>query len=301
MTTARPARQASPGARVWTRIAAVALFGTAAACGSASMGAGAFGSDGNNSGSGGITNDAGATQFAPTEDASAGGSAATGNILCNGTKTSCVPDGVDATLSGCGDPTSGTIDGGGGGDGYDASTLSCHVVAVGDDGGYDVAPTCTASGSGQNGAACTASSDCASGFECVGYPGTCRKYCCDTDCKDQTFCDIQTETADSRIKVPVCEPVKSCTLLGASNQCSVDETCTVVDENGTTSCLATGPALVGQSCDTVHCAADLVCLGDLNARKCYQLCSTSAADCPSGLTCMSSAPLFRDANVGVCQ
>ena len=277
------------------------MLGTAAACGSASMGADGFG-DGAYSGSGGNASDAGgATQFAPTgEDAGTGGSATFGNILCNGAAGKCLPDGVDGTTSQCGAPMTYPDSGTANGD-ADAATLSCHVVAIADDGGYEVAPTCTAAGTGQNGASCSASSDCASGFECVGHPGTCRKYCCDSDCKDATFCDIQTETADSRVKVPVCEPVKSCTLLSSTNQCSVDETCTVVDENGTTSCVATGPALVGQSCDTVHCAADLVCLGDLNARKCYQLCNTSAADCPSGLTCMSSAPLFREADVGVCQ
>ncbi|MGH7327123.1 MAG: hypothetical protein ACREJX_02110 [Polyangiaceae bacterium] len=291
--------------QLWIRIAAIGLVGAAAACGSASVSADGFGGD--NAGTFGGTSDAGgATNFTPNPDDAGAGSGVglRGNILCGGTKASCVPDGEDSMSSGCGDTGGTIVDAGGSGTGdYDASTISCHVVATPDDGGYDLAPTCTASSGGHNGASCTASSDCASGFECVGHEGqaTCRKYCCDTDCNDGTFCDIQYEASDNKVKVPVCEAVRSCQLLGSPSQCNADETCTVVDENGTTSCVATGPATAGESCDTVHCAADLVCLGDLNARKCYALCSTSAADCASGLTCMSSAPLFREPAVGVCQ
>ncbi len=288
--------------KLWTRLAAVALVGAAAACGSASASDGAFGGAPFGDNAGGSTDAGGGSQFTTgTGDAASGAALQFGNILCNGTAALCRPDGEDGVTSQCGAPVS--YDGGpsGSGTGSDASLLSCHVVAMNDDGGYDLAPTCTPSGTGHNGASCTASSDCASGFECVGQPGTCRKYCCDTDCKDQTFCDIQYETDDEKVKVPVCEPVKSCTLLNSANDCSADETCTVVDESGTTSCVATGPALVGESCDIVHCATNLVCLGDLNARKCYQLCSTAAASCPSGLTCMSSAPLFKQPDVGVCQ
>jgi hypothetical protein len=190
-------------------------------------------------------------------------------------------------------------------DGEDAGTpYACHVspsanTAVGP------VQVCIAAGTGHDGDACTSGGDCAAGFECVGQ-GTCRHYCCDPTACDgaQSFCDIQT-ILDAPIpdtRVPVCMPVSRCTLLN-DDYCAANETCAVVKaSDGTTSCVPIGPQLVGQECETDHCAADLVCLGPLGSRTCYQLCETSAPSvCQPGQSCVGSAPEFQDPSVGICQ
>ncbi len=187
----------------------------------------------------------------------------------------------------------------------DAGTpYACHVSPTAN---TQVGPVqvCTAAGTGQDGDACTTGGDCAAGFECVGQ-GTCRHYCCDPTACDSahSFCDIQT-ILDAPIpdtRVPVCMPVSRCTLLN-DDVCQANETCAVVKaSDGTTSCVPVGPQLVGDECETDHCAADLVCLGPLGSRTCYQLCETSAPSvCQPGQSCVGSAPEFQDPSVGICQ
>lgn len=175
------------------------------------------------------------------------------------------------------------------------------------------AQACVAAGPGGDGAQCQVSGDCAASFECVGSPGECRHYCCggNTSCDKAanvttgaTFCDVQP-TVSGAVPVPVCEPVVSCTLLltGTGNgSCPKGETCAVVKDDGTTSCVTIGTVGIGGDCDIYHCAAELTCLGSQGSRKCYQLCEVnSPASCPSGTTCTSSAQLFTNANVGICQ
>jgi hypothetical protein len=222
-----------------------------------------------------------------------------GSPLCNASSsTGCYPD----------DPASAqtcnlAVDAGVDGASADAGTpYACHVTPSATN--AQVGQVCTAAGAGQDGDACTHGGDCAAGFECVGE-GTCRHYCCDpTACSTRTFCDIQT-ILDAPIpdtRVPVCMPVSPCTLLDDA-ACPLNETCAVVKpSDGTTSCVPVGLKLVGQECETDHCAADLVCLGPLGSRTCYQLCETSAPSvCQTAQTCVGSAPEFQDPNVGICQ
>jgi hypothetical protein len=186
-----------------------------------------------------------------------------------------------------------------GGDGA-APLSACHVVPSGQ--------TCGAAGPGGDGAQCQTGADCAESFECVGSPGQCRHYCCggnatcDGDSNvtmGSTFCDVQT-TASAGLYVPVCEPVTRCTLLLAGT-CPQGETCAVVKDDGTTSCVAIGNVGIGRSCNQYHCAAELTCLGAVGSRTCFQLCEVDAPVCPNGMTCMSSAQLFANANVGICR
>jgi len=172
---------------------------------------------------------------------------------------------------------------------------------------------CDSAGPGGDGAQCLTSKDCAVSFECVGSPGQCRHYCCsgNSTCDQAaaaaqtagpTFCDVQT-TTDGAQSVPVCEPVTNCTPLltgSGAGTCADGYTCAVVKDDGTTSCVEIGTVGIGGDCSQLHCRAELTCLGDVGSRKCFELCQESAPACSQG-SCMSSAQLFTNANVGICQ
>lgn len=193
-----------------------------------------------------------------------------------------------------------------GGDAQAPLPTACHVE-------QGATQSCKAAGSGKDGAQCTTGADCAASFECIGTPGRCRHYCCggDATCDEaakagtlgnMTFCDLQP-VADHDFLVPVCVPVLGCTLLsgGPAGSCTDSTTCAVVKDDGTTGCVAIGPATVGQGCDVQHCAAGLNCIGSIGARTCVQLCELDSPACPKGTTCIGSAQLFSNPNIGLCQ
>jgi hypothetical protein len=94
-------------------------------------------------------------------------------------------------------------------------------------------------------------------------------------------------------------PISGCSLFGV---CPADQTCAIVKDDGTTSCVEIGPAVAGAACDATHCAAGLTCLGNVGARTCFQLCHVdSQTECPTGTTCAGSAQLFKDPQFGICQ
>jgi hypothetical protein len=167
------------------------------------------------------------------------------------------------------------------------------------------ATVCLSGGIGLDGFHCDGPSDCAPSLECVGQ-GICRHYCCagNASCDDSHFCDIQPSVVAAGASVPVCVPIvpiEHCVLL-ASGWCAPGETCAVVRENGATSCVAIGNAGPGQSCETEHCGAGLVCLGTMGERTCNVLCHTAtAAECSANQKCKGGYPLFPDPDVGICQ
>jgi hypothetical protein len=176
---------------------------------------------------------------------------------------------------------------------------ACHVSPP----GADSYQWCAMAGAGKDGDECTASTDCASGYECVGSPGQCRHYCCGGNAVCSvtyapSFCNPEL-VAGGAYRVPVCMPISGCTLFGT---CPSGQTCGVVKDDGTTSCVPIGPQGVGAPCDSDDCAAGLTCLGMVGARVCYQLCHVSgASECPSGTTCTGSAQLFGDPQFGICR
>jgi hypothetical protein len=261
-----------------------------------------------------------ASTLEPSDAALEAMSAATayqGNPLCNASQATscCYPDALDLCMpTACTPADAGTNDAGGGG--YSQVAYGCHLApapaaaaSAGDattaatpPGVAAVAPACMPAGLGLDGASCDESADCAPGYECVGSPGTCRHYCCagNSACLVDQFCDVQQTTGPATMNVPVCMPVRPCELL-VPNTCPSGQTCAVVRENGSDSCVAIGTATTGQSCDSEHCAAGLVCLG-ATERICYALCQTSGTStCPAGQACQGGPPLFLDPVVGVCQ
>jgi hypothetical protein len=239
-----------------------------------------------------------------------------GNPLCNASTAigGCYPDDSVTPVAACN--SSNAL-------GDAGSAVACHVQSAAD-GPHAI---CLPAGSGMNGSACIAPTDCAPGLECVGA-GVCRPYCCageshcsvsDAGAPDSQaglggeFCDIQSAMGSPPTKVPVCMPVHTCDLwsqVQGQNACGHGETCAVVREDGTTSCVGVGAAMMGDACDAEHCGPGLVCLGAAGQRRCYTLCPTQDAGYPSapmtgsctpGQTCKGGLPLFPDPNVGICQ
>jgi len=181
------------------------------------------------------------------------------------------------------------------------TTLTCRVHQDG--------PVCTPVGAIADGDTCTRSAECGAGSDCAlraDGTGQCRPYCCGGSCEKMgspaggaTFCDVAQLAEESKLKVPVCVPVRACKLLSAG-ECKVGETCAVVTDPGVTSCVPTGPAQVGEPCDEARCAAGLNCLGRPGARKCFQLCRVGQAACGERLQCKTSS-LIGDAAFGICQ
>lgn len=228
-----------------------------------------------------------------------------GSPLCNASMGSglCFPD-DPATAAACGtapdggayDPTAN----------YEGGVLGCHVV---NEGGLPPTPVpaCLTAGTGADGAACEASADCAATQECVGT-GMCRRYCCSTPCDSQDFCDIQLETQNPTLVVPVCLPIRPCGLLDLPTDaapCPMNQTCAAfvsASGAGLTTCVDVGQGQAGDSCDSQHCAAGLVCVGMWGEKRCYTLCHTDGgAECTTTQTCTGGLPLFPNPAVGLCQ
>ena len=225
-----------------------------------------------------------------------------GSPLCRVMPDNCVPDDdglhhADGAVT-CASPDPSTAD-------ASTATRSCRIkrstIAPG-----TLSPSCDDCTTGRDGALCGKAADCAAGFDCVsGQKGsTCRRYCCLGSCETQTsqnggatFCDVQ-QLADLSAPAPVCMPLKHCMLLG-TGECATSETCAVVDQNGSSGCVEVGDALVEASCEELHCAAGLTCLGQAGNRKCYELCKVGSSSC-GAKTCKTSS-LFKDSSFGVCQ
>jgi hypothetical protein len=200
-----------------------------------------------------------------------------------------------------------------GADAARSSPFGCRVVESADAG---VAPVCTAAGSGIDGDHCSGSKDCAAGYECVG-DGICRRYCCSGSCDATHFCDVQLEAhpagAGVPVPVPVCVPVVPCALPGepsdAGSCVEGSETCAVVLAGSISgavpvaSCVQSGPASVGESCEAQHCAAGLTCIGAWGNKICYTLCDTTDASsqCQGSQVCSGGLPLFPDPLTGICK
>ena len=225
-----------------------------------------------------------------------------GSPLCRVTPSTCDPDddGTRRTRRSNVECAVAAVDGG-----PEGSGKGCRISST-----DPAAPECgSAKEEAGDGAACNDGSDCAPGFDCVtgesSTEGVCRRYCCTGTCGAHlsknggaTFCDVQ-QLWDRPSRAPVCLPIKACKLF-AQGECTEDETCAVVTEEGATGCVITGYVAVGESCDAAHCQAGLTCLGQPGSRKCYQLCRTKEAPgCEDDEVCTTST-IFGDPTVGVC-
>jgi hypothetical protein len=225
-----------------------------------------------------------------------------GSSLCNASRqTGCYPDDV---ISSCYLPPNNTA-AAAASDAAVEFTLACHVVS---DGLFPTTKCEPSTVAGMYASTCAHPTECSPGFECV-EGGTCRHYCCagNSACSDNQFCDVQPVADSPGTLVPVCVPRSNglnglpCVLL-KDGSCPADEQCSVVRDDGATSCITVGTAGDGESCEQEHCISGYVCLGSLGSRSCEKLCSTlGSPSCPTGRTCIATLPLFTNPTVGVCQ
>jgi hypothetical protein len=244
------------------------------------------GSSGSWSGAGG---GGGATETGTTSAGTGGGSNETPyfngsySYLCGGSNPACVPGTEDCTPGG--DPGMGNSGAGG-------AMIACQLVA---DDNIAVA-ACGVVGEFVAGDPCETGAHCGAGLGCVATPsgGACRAYCCDQleDCPTDTYC-APGLMAEAAVKIPVCVPVKKCQPLDDST-CDPGQTCTIVRDDGTTSCVDLGAGERGESCP---CAAGFMCSKINNT--CLKLCHLgNDADCMGG-TCQGGVMGYPE-GIGVC-
>lgn len=207
----------------------------------------------------------------------------------------CTPGGEPTECSSDGDAGTGT------GTGLPAGqTLHCQLVL--DDG--DAIPSCRPAGRFEAGGPCHSGADCAAGLGCVaadGEGGVCRQYCCGhvESCAAGTYCDerpmAESVVASAPVPIPVCVPAMNCELLNDS-VCPTGLTCTIVREDGTTSCVVPGEGRTGEQCP---CAPGFVC--SMLTNQCKQLCriDSRAQDCGAGAKCQGGSAIYP-AGFGVC-
>jgi hypothetical protein len=246
--------------------------------------------------------------------------------LCGGDTASCVPGngicgvidpgtndgGIGGSAPGAGSSSANSSSASGaGGAGGNPGDLGTSTGAGGDsDAGVPAALTCklapisgeavagcTPVGDFAAGDPCQTAADCGVGLACVATPsgGICRPYCCGQveACPVDTYC-APTPMAEAAVKIPVCLPAKMCKPLDDST-CTDGQTCTIVRDDGTTSCVDPGDGSRGDACP---CAAGQVCSKITNT--CLKLChiGNDAADCGAG-SCQGGVMGYPD-GIGIC-
>jgi hypothetical protein len=204
-----------------------------------------------------------------------------------------------AALDGC---ALGSATGNGGGpatSGAPVPSMSCVLRAT------EAAPeaVCAAPGLRQVSEPCNTVADCDVGLGCVATSGgqQCLAYCCGNaeECAEKTYCAPRPMAEDPSAMIPACVPTSACQLLDDTSCCAgstCELTCSVVRDDGTTSCVTPG---TGKLADPCPCAAGYICSKLTN--ECKKLCKIGqdASDCEGGGKCQG-ATANLPADIGIC-
>ncbi len=167
------------------------------------------------------------------------------------------------------------------------------------------APSCLPTGAFGAGGPCHTSTDCGAGLGCAAAEeqgGVCRQYCCGSveSCAQGTYCDTRwmaesVSEGSTPVEIPVCVPALNCELLN-DNACPAGRTCTIVREDGTTSCVEPGTGKARERCP---CAPGFVC--SMLTDECKRLCriDRGAQDCGVDAKCQGGSMAYP-AGFGVC-
>lgn len=179
---------------------------------------------------------------------------------------------------------------------------ACGLVNV----GKEVVAQCEPFGTFSEGEVCIDQHDCGAGLGCaVGLDGSalCRSYCCgDAEvCPKNTYCEAQmmkiNDASPSSAAMPVCIPASNCELLNDADTCDAGLTCTIVRQDGTTSCVVPGAGQLNEPCP---CAAGFICSKLLGT--CLKLCriGQEQSDCGPNASCQAGSNAYYPAGIGTC-
>ncbi len=217
-----------------------------------------------------------------------------GHVELCGAVRRCDPDRTDICSSAPNDAGSDTGDA----DAVpDAPTLlACRVLRE----GGSVIASCAPAGTAADSAYCTSDDDCEPGLACVGDPGRCLPYCCGATagadpCGKARYCAALAVAARPNDRVPVCAPLDNCPLLQDQDHCPTGSSCTVVRNDGATTCVPIGS---GQDFQACPCDRGYVCLGPDGNRLCRKLCKVGDHTACGAGTCeaLSTIP----SGFGIC-
>lgn len=205
------------------------------------------------------------------------------SYLCGGSNAKCTPGTSDCAPGGNPNMSTGSA----------GSTVACQIIPTAD----GITADCEMVGTYGVGDPCENVAHCAAGLGCVTNMGggICRQYCCGDveSCPADTYC-APIRMAETAKSIPVCTPVTKCQLLDDSI-CKPGQVCTIVRDDGTTSCIDVGPGKAGDQCP---CADGYVCSKINNT--CLKLChiGNDAADCAGG-TCQGGVAGYPQ-GIGIC-
>jgi len=248
------------------------------------------------------TTDAGAPSDTRVQVIDVGDDAKTSGDLCGEERfcdpdiaAICTPAAVDAgSTDAVSDAPADALDGEASVD-AGSTTLACRIVLRDN---HTVA-ACAPAGTVTESNFCASDDECAPGLACVGAPGLgrCLRYCCKAwsmasppsgDAGSVThYCTPQPLVARPMERIPVWVKLDNCTLLDDELQCPKGTTCTVVTNDGRTTCVPAGPGRDFASCAEEPCDRGYVCLGTIE-RRCRKLCRDTpegSASCSGGGYC----------------
>jgi hypothetical protein len=212
------------------------------------------------------------------------------SYLCGGSNAECMPGTGDCTPGG--NPNMNPDAGATG------SVRACQLIAE----NGKVTAQCVEAGTFNAGDACENAAHCSATLGCVNTMsggtsgGICRPYCCDDVelCPRDSYC-APLRMAEAALKIPVCTPVKKCKVLDDST-CDNGQVCTIVRNDGTTSCVDPGTGTRDEACP---CASGHVCSKITNT--CRKLChlGNDATDCEGGGTCQGGVMGYPE-GIGTC-
>jgi hypothetical protein len=208
------------------------------------------------------------------------------SYLCGGSSAECMPGTGDCTPGG--NPNMNSDAGTG------ESVRACQLTAEND----KVTAQCAEAGTFKAGDPCENTAQCSAALGCVTTTsgGICRPYCCDDVelCPTDTYC-APLQMAEAPLKIPVCTLVKKCKVLDDSI-CDNGQVCTIVRNDGTTSCVDPGPGRLDEACP---CAGGYVCSKITNT--CRKLChiGNDTIDCEGGGTCQGGVMGYPQ-GIGTC-
>jgi hypothetical protein len=173
------------------------------------------------------------------------------------------------------------------------SLLACRVVRSDN----KVMAACAPAGKAIEDELCSGDEVCGPGLACIGDEpgiGRCLRYCCKAalapaapDPAGTHYCTPKRLAGRTEDKVPVWVKLDNCTLLQDELQCPKNTACTVVTNDGKTTCVPRGTGREGARCEVEPCDQGYVCMGTTE-RRCRKICVLkTGAGCADAAVCQA--------------